>query len=309
MIYLNGEKAKQFKTENTAIALGKFDGIHIGHQLLMEGLKKEKTKGRNTLVFSFGIQPGTILNGEERKNIYTTEEKVQYFRELDIDILLEYPFTKEFASFMPEDFVKTCLVEQLGVKCIYVGEDFRFGKNRSGNLQILKELGKKYNFTVYGIPKKQVKDEIVSSTTIRSLLEHDFSYANTMLGNPYFVYGPVVHGNHLGNTIGFPTINQEIGVNKIVPKFGVYASRILFDDKKYYGISNLGIKPTIDSCSKIGLETYIFDFNENLYGQHIKTELLCFIRKEMKFDSIDKLKQQIKKDIVICKEKILDNNY
>lgn len=309
MIYLYGENAKEFKTENTAIALGKFDGIHIGHQLLIEGLKKEKTKGTKTLVFSFGMQPNAVLNGEERKTIYTTEEKIHYFQQLSIDVLLEYPFTKSFASYLPEKFVKECLVDHLGVKSIYVGEDFRFGKNRSGNVHTLKELGEKYHFQVYGIKKKMLENSIVSSTSIRSLLKQDFSLANQMLGNPYFVYGPVIHGNHLGNTIGFPTINQEIPEYKLVPKNGVYISRVWIGQEWYYGISNLGVKPTINGIHKTGLETYIFDINKDLYYQKIKTELLYFLREEMKFDSINDLKKQIKKDILFCKEKILDNQF
>lgn len=308
MIYLHGEKAKEFKTENTAIALGKFDGIHLGHQLLIEGLNKEKTKGKNTLVFSFGMQPNAVLKGEERKTIYTTKEKIQYFRQLLVDVLLEYPFTKTFASYLPEEFVKECLVDHLGVKSIYVGEDFCFGKNRSGNVNTLKELGEKYHFHVYGIKKKKVQDRIVSSTTIRQLLQQDFLLANEMLGNPYFVYGPVIHGNHIGNTIGFPTVNQEIPEYKIVPQNGVYVSRVWIGQEMYYGISNLGVKPTIDGIHNKGLETHIFDFNKDLYGQNIKTELLYFVRNEMKFNQINDLKIQIEKDILYCKEKILDND-
>lgn len=307
MIYLYGDKAKELKMENTAIALGKFDGIHVGHQLLIEGLKKEKTEGKNALVFSFGNQPNAILKGEEGKSIYTTAEKVHYFEQLSVDVLLEYPFTKEFASYLPEEFVKKCLVNDLGVKSIYVGEDFRFGKNRSGTVDTLKTLGEKYHFTVHGIRKKTIRDCIVSSTTIRKLLKQDFSFANEMLGNPYFVYGPVIHGNHLGNTIGFPTINQEISDEKIVPEFGVYISKVWICDTPYYGISNLGVKPTIKGNHQVGLETHILDFDGALYGKNVKTQLLSFIRSERKFDSVEELKKQIQKDILFCQEKILDN--
>lgn len=297
MIYLYGNEAKEFQMKNTAIALGKFDGIHIGHQLLIEGLKEEQTKGKHTLVFSFGNQPNAILNGEEGKRIYTTEEKVQYFNHFSIDVLLEYPFTKEFASLLPEDFIRDCLVKHLDVQSIYVGQDFRFGQNRSGNVALLKKLGEKYGFQVHSVQKKKLKNRIVSSTAIRQYLKEDFSLANDMLGNPYFVYGPVIHGNHLGNTIGFPTINQELSENKILPEKGVYISRIWIGQEAFYGISNLGVKPTIKGVHKTGLETYILDFSGDLYGQKIKTELLSFIRKEKKFDSIEALKDQIQKDI------------
>ncbi len=308
MIYVNGKKAEKFQMNHTAIALGKFDGIHIGHQLLMAGLKKAKTEGKNTLVFSFGTPPDAVLKGRERKNIYTTMEKVNYFEQFCVDVLLEYPFTKEFAAMSPELFVTHCLVNQLGVEIIYVGEDFRFGKERSGDVGLLKKLGRQYGFLVCEISKKKTDGQIVSSTSIRKLLQEDFALANRMLGNPYFVYSEVVHGKHLGNTIGFPTVNQVIPEYKVVPQKGVYASRIWIDGKVYYGISNLGVKPTIAGVHKMGLETYIFDFHEDVYGKKIKTELLEFIRKEVKFDGLEQLVSQIQKDILICKEKILDKD-
>ncbi len=297
MIYLQNEEARQFHTNNTVVALGKFDGIHTGHQLLMDGLIREKQMGRNALVFTFGDNPASILAGGSKKNIYTSEEKAMYFEKLGIDVLLEYPFTKEFASCSPEDFVRECLVEQLGACSIYVGEDFRFGRGRSGNVLLLKLLGEEYGFDVYAIPKKTQHGKVVSSTLIRDMLETHFHVANELLGNPYFVYGEVVHGNHLGHTIGFPTINQRIPEQKLIPVYGVYASRIFIDGVYYNGISNLGKKPTIEGEHQVGLETYILDFDGNLYGRKLQVELLFYIRPEEKFSSVDELKMQIRNDI------------
>lgn len=297
MIYLQNEEARQFHTLGTAVALGKFDGIHLGHQLLIDGLIKEKEKGRKALVFTFGTSPNSVLSGGSKKNIYTSEEKAFYFAGLGIDILLEYPFTREFASISPEDFVYQCLVKQLGVQSIYVGEDFHFGRGRSGNVGLLKLLGEQYHFEVNALPKRTIHGKVVSSTVIRDMLESHFHIANEMLGTPYFVLGEVVHGEHLGHTIGFPTINQKIPEHKLIPAYGVYASRVLIDGCCYKGISNLGQKPTIQGNHQVGLETYLLDYDGDLYGKTLQVELLFFIRPEERFDSIEELTQQIQNDI------------
>ena len=302
MIYLQDEEAGKFHTNNTAIALGKFDGIHLGHQMLLSRLMQEKQKGRTTVVFTFGSSPQKVLSGGSQKVIYTAQEKAYYFSELGVDVLLEYPFTKEFASVSPEEFTENCLVNQLGVRSIYVGEDFHFGKGRSGNVAVLKELGEKYYFEVHDLQKKTLHGKVVSSTAIRDMLETKFHAANEMLGNPYFIYSPVVHGMHLGNTIGFPTINQEISPNKLTPIPGVYASRVTVGENVYKAISNLGVKPTVTDSHHIGLETHLLDYSGDLYGQCLKTELLFFIRPEEKFKDVNELKRQIADDIQMMLE-------
>ncbi len=304
MIYLQDEEAGKFHTSNTAIALGKFDGIHLGHQMLLSRMLEEKKKGRTTVVFTFGSNPFTVLSGGSQKVIYTAEEKAYYFSEFGVDVLLEYPFTKEFASISPEEFVRDCMVEQLGVRSIYVGEDFHFGKGRSGNVGVLKELGEQYYFEVHDLQKKTLHGRVVSSTAIRDMLETKFHAANEMLGNPYFVYSQVVHGMHLGNTIGFPTINQELSPNKLTPRTGVYAGRVTIGDKVYKAISNLGVKPTVTDSHHVGLETHILDYSGDLYGEYVKTELLFYIRPEEKFNDVNELKRQIKDDIRMMLENV-----
>ena len=299
MIYLRNEEARQFHTTGTAVAIGKFDGIHVGHQMLVDGLRKEQANGKQAVVFTFGHAPNEVLLGGAKKTIYTAEEKALYFSKLGIDVLLEYPFTKEFAACPPEEFITECLVKQLGATAVYVGEDFHFGRGRRGNVGLLKMLGEECGFDVHAIPKKTLHGKVVSSTLIRDMLETHFQAANELLGNPYFVYGDVVHGNHLGHTIGFPTINQRIAEQKLVPMRGVYASRVMIDGNEYKGISNLGTKPTIEGKYQLGLETHILNYDGNLYGKYVETQLLFYIRPEEKFANVNELTKQIKNDIEV----------
>ncbi|MDE5864258.1 MAG: bifunctional riboflavin kinase/FAD synthetase [Lachnospiraceae bacterium] len=302
MIYLQNEEARQFHTMRTAIALGKFDGIHLGHQMLINGLNEEKMKGRQALIFTFGSNPAYVLTGGSTKNIYTSEEKALYFSELGVDILLEYPFTKAFSSISPEDFVEGYLVKQLGVRAVYVGEDFHFGKGRRGNVSLLQSMGAQYRFEVHAMAKKTLHGKVVNSTQIRDMLETHFHIANEMLGNPYFLFGTVIEGKRLGHTIGYPTINQNVPEHKLIPAYGVYASRVLIDGYYYKAISNLGKKPTIEGRHRVGLETHIIGYNGNLYGRELKTELLYFIRPEEKFANVEELRQQIGNDIAMMLE-------
>lgn len=298
MLYLYGEEAKRFQTKNTAIALGKFDGVHLGHQMLIKGILEEQKQGKQSLVFTFGSTPNVILKNEQKHcYIYTKEEKIKYFSDLGVDVVLEYPFTREFATMSPRDFITEILVKKLNVKSIYVGEDFCFGKDRKGDVSLLKSFGDKYDFHVHAYIKKRMENQIISSTSIREALQMDFPLANKMLGTPYFIYGRVLHGNQLGRTIQFPTINQKISSSKIVPQYGVYESRVKIHGIERKAISNLGMKPTVESNRVIGLETHILNFDEDLYDECVKTELIKFIRPEIKFDSLDLLKSQIQRDM------------
>lgn len=297
MIYISGDEAKQFHTVGTAVALGKFDGIHLGHRLLIDGLLEERKKGRQALVFTFGTAPREVLYGGSKKMIYTSEEKAYYFSRLGIDVLFEYPFTKQFAACPPEEFVEQYLLRQLGVRSIYVGADFHFGCGRRGNVALLQALGEQYHFEVNVINRKTLHGKVISSTLVRDMLESHLQIANEMLGNPYFVYAPVVHGKHLGHTIGFPTINQPISTQKLIPACGVYASRVLIDGDCFPAISNLGMKPTIEGKRQVGLETHILNYQGNLYDRVLHTELLYYIRPEERFSGIEELREQIQNDI------------
>ena len=303
MEHIIGNHAEQFHIKNTAIALGKFDGIHKGHQIILHHLqkeiqKKENPSERKSLVFTFSTHPDTVLKGEGQKMIYTSSERAFYMEKLGVDILVEYPFTEAFSMMSAKDFVTEILVKKLDGKMLLVGEDFQFGTGRKGDVALLKELGQIYDFEVQVFEKLKTRDEIISSTNIRCLLEEGhLDRANNLLGEPYFVYGEIVSGKQLGHLIGFPTANQMIPHEKITPVFGVYESRVEIEDQVYKGISNLGMKPTIEGERPLGLETYILDFDEYIYHQNIKVSLLRFIRKEVKFDSVEALKRQVEEDL------------
>ena len=214
--------------------------------------------------------------------------------------MIEHPFTKEFAAQTPEEFVRNVLVEKAGAKKIVVGKDFRFGKKRSGDVNLLKELAPKYGYELIVIEKLQMRHKDVSSTRIRAHLEKgEMEEAKQLLGRPYAVIGEVVHGKALGRTIQIPTANQIADKNKLMPPNGVYISRIFIYGEKdfYYGITNVGVKPTVEEHAAKDVETNIVDFNRDIYGKVIRVELLHYRRPEMQFDSLDDLRKQMEKDV------------
>lgn len=287
-----------WKLSHTVVSLGKFDGIHIGHQLLIHDMLSRKADGLSTVVFSFSVNPGVFLSGKAWDVIFTEDEKKQMFQELGVDTLISYPFNKETASMEPERFIRDILAERLGAKVIVVGKDFCFGHNRKGNTDLLKSLGKKYGYETAVFEKVMLDGCPVSSSRIRdSLKKGDMDQANRMLGRPYSIKGIVEHGNEMGRKIlSMPTINLYPKKEKLLPPNGVYLSGVFIDGKCYRGITNIGYKPTIGSEEKKGVETYLYDFDGDLYGIEAKIELYEFIRKEQKFQSLNDLKKQMHLD-------------
>ena len=294
-------KNPDFRLENTAVALGKFEGLHRGHQLLFDEIKKQKAEGLESVVFTFDMPPRSALSGDKSyQQIYTKEERRLILEEMQIDILIEHPFTKEFAAQTPEEFVRNVLVEKTGAKKIVVGKDFRFGKKRSGDVNLLKELAPKYGYELIVIEKLQMGHKDVSSTRIRAHLEKgEMEEAELLLGRPYAVIGEVVHGKALGRTIQIPTANQIADKNKLMPPNGVYISRIFIRGEKdsHYGITNVGVKPTVEEHAAKDVETNIVDFDQDIYGKLIRVELLHYRRPEMQFASLDDLRKQMEKDV------------
>lgn len=283
--------------EDTVISLGKFDGIHRGHELLMERLAEKKREGLKAAIFTFDIPPRRNVQHVEAKVLTTNEEKMHIFEEMGIDYLIECPFTEEVMHMEPEDFIRM-LVERLRVKCIVAGEDFRFGHNRRGDYRMLQEYAGKLGYEALILKKMKEDARDISSTFVREeIAAGNIEKANHLLGYRYFVKGMVKHGNQIGRTIGIPTINLIPPEEKLLPPFGVYVSEVVIGEERYQGVTNVGCKPTIEGNNPVGVETYLLDFHENVYDRIVTVEFISKIRAEHKFENIEALKEQMENDI------------
>ena len=283
--------------EPTVISLGKFDGIHRGHELLLEQLLKKKQEGYKTVIFTFDIPPKKVIGSEDVKVLTTNEEKMHMFESFGIDYLIECPFTPEIMTMEPECFIEM-LVKKLSVKCIVAGEDFCFGHNRRGNYQMLKEYADKLSYEAIILPKMKEERRDISSTFVREEISAGrIERANKLLGYPYFVSGQVKHGKQIGRTIGFPTVNVLPAKNKLLPPNGVYYSRVAYKGNIYAAISNVGYKPTVSTEKVMGVESYLYDFDEEIYEEDVEIYLCSFKRGEKQFAGVEELKKQLAEDI------------
>ena len=287
----------QVQWNKTSLTIGKFDGVHVGHRLLMERVLSAEKDGCIPTVFTFDTFPARFLRNQNMSSVLLEEEKQHLLETLGIKRYVLFPFHEKTASMEPEEFVEEILVKTMNIKELYVGTDFRFGKGRTGDVSLLERLAKKYNFFFEAVEKRMYHDEEVSSTRIRECISAGYMEdAEAMLGMPYQIFGEIIHGRSLGHKIGVPTINQAIPEGKIMPRFGVYCARVTVDERKYFGIANLGSKPTVQDVPVYGLETHLFDCDEDLYGKQAKTELLHFVRPEQKFVTVEALREQLEND-------------
>ncbi len=285
-------------TDKTAIAIGKFDGIHLGHKKLLKLILDQKQDGLKATVFTFEPSPEEFFVGHPVKQLFTRNEKRKAFEAMGIDILVEFPLNAQTAATPPEDFVKNILVEDLKADYIAAGCDVSFGDKGRGDQHLLKSMSRELGFELCLIDKVMLDGEEVSSTRVRNqVADGNIPMAKRLLGSDYSISGIVEHGNHLGSTIGVPTVNVLPPVGKLLPPFGVYSSIVVVGDRTFKGMTNIGRKPTVSSNNQVGVETYIYDFDEDVYGKFIEVKLCEFKRPEMKFESVEKLKAQMKKDI------------
>ena len=285
------------------ITLGTFDGVHKGHQKILNKLIEESKKlNLESIVLTFFPHPRTVLNPNyPLKLINTIEERTRLFEKSGIDTLITHPFDKNFSQLSPEEFVKDILVNKLNIKKILIGYDHRFGKNRTAGIKDLKKLGLKYKFKVIEISAQEQNNVSISSTKIRnSIIDGKMIKAKSYLGYDFSLKGRVIKGNEIGRTIGFPTANLEIEEDyKLIPKNGVYLISTQLEKQVFFGMMNIGVKPTLE-LKKESIEVNLFDWEKDIYGEFLEVFILDYIRDEKKFDSLIDLTHQIKIDKKTC---------
>lgn len=296
-------KHSEYLPVQTVVTVGKFDGFHLGHRSLLAEVLKEAEHGLAACVVSFST-PVDI----ERSMIYTREEQRKLCESMGIDVLAEYPLDESMREMAAEQFVSEILCKRLQAKVIVAGEDFRFGKDRAGDVTLLQNLEETYDYRTVCIPKVTEKTVRISSTGIRKLLaEGDVSAANEMLGRPYAVFGEVLHGKKLGRTLGFPTMNLLPPTQKLLPAYGVYVTKTNVDGQWFDGITNIGLRPTVDSDKQVSVETHLFAYEGDLYGKQVEVQFLHFLRPERKFADVEALRAAMLEDLKNAKA-ILENS-
>lgn len=285
----------------TAIALGNFDGIHLGHQVVLQPILARTLPQFYTSVVSFDPHPREFFTGQKLSLLTPKQEKADYLALLGFQQLILIPFDKTLASLSAEDFVKQILVRQLQTKIVSVGEDFRFGYQRKGTVKELTEIASRLGIEVYVNSLHKYRDNQqqsirVSSSLIRQALSAgEVERANSMLGRSYTLTGSIVRGQQIGRTIGFPTANLQVPINKFLPRYGVYAVRVKYNAAIISGVMNIGCRPTVQGELPT-IEVHLLNWSGNLYGETITVSLEAFLRSEQKFNSLDDLKQQISLD-------------
>lgn len=286
-------------TEKTFVTIGTFDGIHVGHKKVLRNLVDQaKKEGAVSVLITFFPHPRMVLNDDSSIRLLNTiDERIELLKESGIDLLIIQEFTASFAAQSSLSFVKDILVKKLNISKLFIGYDHHFGKNREGNFEQLIELGNSYNFKVEKIAQKDIADIAVSSTKIRTSLEEGtVEKANSYLGYAYKLSGVVVKGQNLGEKIGFPTANLQIKeAYKLIPKNGVYLVRSYIQNVLYFGMMNIGYRPTVEGEFKT-IEIHLFDLDINLYNKNLHIELLSFMREEQKFKSVEGLIKQLHRD-------------
>ena len=286
-------------TKPSVITIGTFDGVHIGHKKIINQLTSISSKNNLiSILLSFFPHPKMVLqNDKELKLINTIQEKEGLLNSLNLDYLIIKEFTKEFSRLSALEFVRDILVNKLNAKHIIIGYDHHFGRNRTANIEQLKEFGELYDFKVTEILAQDIDDIAISSTKIRkALINGEITLANKFLGYNFFFSGNVVHGNNIGKTISFPTANIKIDAPyKLVPKNGVYIVKTTIDNQITFGMMNIGYNPTFNGKQK-SIEIHFMNFNKNIYDKTLTIEMILRIRNEIKFNSVDDLKKQLEQD-------------
>jgi riboflavin kinase/FMN adenylyltransferase len=287
---------------NSAVTVGTFDGVHLGHIEIISYLNKIKdNKSLRSVVVTFDPHPQVVLKNKAKdiKLLTTTAEKINIFQSLGIDVVYIINFTQSFADTPAEDFIKKYLVEKTGISDLVIGYDHMFGKDRKGSIDTIKKLAAEYGFTADRVDECRINGEIISSTAVRNYLnDGNIPKANELLGREYSIEGTVIEGHKRGRTIGYPTANIRLSDElKQIPKKGIYAVKVELDGLQLNGMMSIGYNPTVsDSRDKFSLEVNIFDFNEDIYNKNIKVRFISYLRDEIKLCSFNDLRKYLDKD-------------
>lgn len=297
-IYHSLERIQKLK--NAVVTSGTFDGVHIGHQKILARLNEtSQSNDGESVVLTFWPHPRMVVseNTQSLHLLSTIDEKIALLESLKIEHLVIIPFTRSFSELSSVEFIQQILVDKIGTKKLIIGYDHRFGKNREGSFEFLKNNCAQFGFEVEEIPRQDIEDMAISSTRIRkNLLTGNISEANGLLGRNYGMSGIVVKGKQLGRTIGFPTANIQVSEeHKLIPENGVYIINAFYGGNQFNGMLNIGVRPTVDGLTRT-IEANLFDFDKEIYGEELKVELLEYLRPEQKFDGLQQLVKQIEID-------------
>jgi len=304
MELIQGIKSITPEHKGGLVAVGTFDGVHLGHQAIINALRRRSSQtGEKSIILTFDIHPMATVNPAKRPPLLTpAEEKIRLIGALGVDTLVLARFDERFANLTPGKFIKDILVDRLEAAEVFVGDNFTFGRGASGDITFLKESGSRYNFRVNVIPPVRMGGATISSTRVRSLLANGkVREARLFLGRSYALYGRVVHGVDRGRTIGYPTANLKPHY-EVVPADGVYVGRIRIRSKDFNGLLNIGTQPTFRRDARRLIEAHIFDFDQQVYGEDIRVTFLERIRDEIAFENKEALARQIEKDVARAKE-------
>ena len=297
-VYYNLSDFKPLK--NAIVTSGTFDGVHLGHQKILQILRETtEASGGESVVLTFWPHPRMVVSQDSQslKLLSTVDEKIELLEKQEVNHLLIVPFTREFSELSSEEYVKKILIDTIGTRKLVIGYDHHFGRNREGNFQYLEDNSERFGIEIQEISRQEIENLVISSTKIRqSLLDGNVKSANDLLGRNYSFSGIVVKGRQLGRTIGFPTANVQVSETyKLIPTNGVYAVKTLVRGQWLNGIMNIGNRPTVDGIGRTQ-EVHILDFGDDIYGENITVELIDYIRPEQKFNGIEELKSQILQD-------------
>lgn len=289
-----------FPSLNFAVVTsGTFDGVHVGHQKILSRIVElARANNGESVVMTFWPHPRMVLEKEPNVELLNTfEEKAELIRQMGIDHLVKIEFTTRFSQLSSQEFIEQYLVEKIRTRILVIGYDHRFGHNREGSFEYLNEHARDFGFTVEEIPEQDIHDIAVSSTKIRKALkEGKMALVNDFLRRPYLLSGKVVKGDQIGRKLGYPTANIDLGAPyKLIPKDGIYAVRAIFNEKEYNGVMSIGLRPTFAGRDR-RIEVHIFDFDDEIYGEKLKVQVIARIRNELKFTSEDELIAQMRKD-------------